>query len=102
MSYNVGPSLVAYNLSAKSYEYLMLLVQNGMLTGPIGNMQPPPAVAQLFEALHAVLAGGSVTVTINSNGSPTDFNQMQQLLADAQAESNTINQKAGYYLTIIP
>ncbi len=50
---------------------------------------------------HAVLAGGKVAVTIESRGNPDIFNEMNRRLEAANRDANEINQKAGYYVTLM-
>jgi hypothetical protein len=97
-----GPRLVGYNLSSQTYEYMMRLLDVGLLDGPLGHMKPNPRVAPLFDALHHVLAGGSVEVNVTSPGSPDVYNDLNRRAAAGIKEANEINEKSGYYVTINP
>ena len=104
MEYNsgVGPRTVSYTLASNFYEYLMRLIDLGMIEGPIGDMKPNPEIAKVVELVHAVLAGGEVRAEIIRRGNPDIFNELNRRLVTAQAEANAINAAAGYYVTASP
>jgi hypothetical protein len=101
MSYpgDTGPRTVGYQLASSTYEYLMRAIDLGLFEGPLGNMKPNPSVQPILDALNQVLAGGEVKIEVVRRGSPDILNELNRRLADAAAESNSINQKAGYYVT---
>jgi hypothetical protein len=96
---NQGPSLVAYNLTASGYAYLMRLLQLGAIEGRLGAMDLHHDLKPVFDAMHAVLAGGTVEIKILHRGSPDIVNELRGLLEQTRRDGNEINEKAGYYLT---
>lgn len=103
MSYdNVGPHTVSANLSSRMYGYVMRMVDLGAIDGALGNMKPNPGLKPVIEALHHVLAGGTVEMKIVEPGSPDLVRDLTNRLEGAIEESNTINTKSGYYVTLVP
>ncbi len=99
MSY--GPGLVGIQLPPALVQYLAKLMDHGMFVGPIGNQSLAPPVQQLVNALHNVLAGGSITVTVTAPGSPAVVGELNTLLSDGNKDANEINKKVGFYLTAV-
>lgn len=96
---NLGPTLVSYALTQSSYEYLMRAIGLGVFEGPVGDMQLAKEVEPIVEALHTVLAGGSVKVEIERRGSPDIKRELDDRIAQARRDSNEINRKSGFYVT---
>ncbi|MGK3990162.1 hypothetical protein WME99_44370 [Sorangium sp. So ce136] len=99
---NQGPGLVAYNITRSGYEYLMRLIDLGIVEGMLGAMDLSPQVKEIFEALHVVAAGGDVKIEIKSRGNPDIVHELQRRIEQAGRDANEINAKAGYYLTAVP
>lgn len=101
MSYSsvTGPRLVGYQLSSKTFEYLMRSIDLGAFEGPIGEMGMPPELKKVVEAMHHVLAGGEVKVEVVHRGNPDIVNELNRTLDEGMREANEINKKAGYYVT---
>jgi hypothetical protein len=100
MSYPLGPRTVGYQVASDLAEYLEDAIDHGAFVGPIGAMDLNPALKPLLDAINHVLAGGAVTVTINTPGNPAVHDQLNQELVDALKEANAINKAAGYYVTL--
>jgi hypothetical protein len=97
----VGPT-VGYQLSSKTYHYLWRLIELGALEGPVGDMKPAPFLEPVISALHEVLAGGQVELTVTDRGSPDIKRELDELARAGAAEANAINAAAGYYVTVVP
>lgn len=95
----LNPRTVSYTLSSKMYEYLMRMIDLGLLEGPLGEMKPAPQVKKVVEALHIVAAGGEVEITITKPAQQDVLSDLNRRLSIAQEESNEINKAAGYYVT---
>jgi hypothetical protein len=102
MSYpdGIGPRVVGYQLASHIYQYLMRAVDLGFLDGPIGQMKINPGLLPILDAASQVLAGGEVKIEITHRGNPDIVHELNRLLQEGLDESNTINEKAGFYLTI--
>jgi hypothetical protein len=99
MSYD-QVSLVTYPLARSAYEYMMRLKDLGALEGALGEMQPIPSLLPLIDALHTILSGGEVSITLVHRGNPDIVHELEQKLAQSNADANQINAKSGYYVTI--
>jgi hypothetical protein len=100
MSYNVGPHTVGIQLSSNIEELIERAIELGVFAGPVGNMTINPSLQPLMDAIVQVLAGGAVTVQVTQPGTPAIVNELNKLLSDGMQESNDINKKAGYYVTL--
>jgi hypothetical protein len=60
--------LVPVTMAEGAREYLYRLVDLGVIEGPLGEMQPPPEILKIVEALHHVLAGGKVEIEVSDPG----------------------------------
>ena len=98
----IGPSTVSYTLTKSGYEYLMRMLNLGLVEGPIGDMKTPPEIVELVHAIHHVLAGGKAEVKITLKGNPDIVNELNAKLDNSAADSNAINKAAGYYVTLVP
>lgn len=98
----LGPRLVGYNLASQAYDYLMRIINLGLISGPIGEMELNPYVKPVIEALHTVLAGGEVELVVKNRGNPDIIRELNRRLEEAGKEANEINKKAGYYVTAAP
>lgn len=96
---NVGPTLVSYQLTSSAYEYIMRVVGLGAFEGTIGDMKLSEDLKPVVDALHAVLAGGSVKIEVTQRGSPDIKRELDERLAQMGRDSNEINTKSGYYVT---
>lgn len=95
----VGPTLVSYQLTSSAYEYIMRVVGLGAFEGPVGDMKLAEDLKPVVDALHTVLAGGSVKLEVASRGSPDIKRELDERMAQMRRDSNEINGKAGYYVT---
>ncbi len=104
MNYNngKGPGLVAYNVTRTTYDYLMRLVDLGIIEGKVGEMKLAPQIQEIADALNIVAAGGSVKIEVTGRGSPDIAQELRSRLDDAIRDANDINGKSGYYLTLLP
>ena len=94
------PTLVTYPLARSAYEYIMRMKDLGALEGELGNMSLLPALKPLIEAIHVVLAGGSVDVTVTSRANPDIVRELEQMFEKGSEDANYINKKSGYYVTL--
>ena len=60
------PTLVSYPLARSAYEYIMRMKDLGALEGALGEMSLLPALQPIVEAIHVILAGGSVDVKVTA------------------------------------
>ncbi len=96
-----GPRVVAYNLASQTYEYMMRAINLGVFEGSIGQMKFTPPVQGIIDALHTVLAGGAVEITVTQRGNPDILNELNNRIRASMDEANEINKKAGYYFTAL-
>jgi hypothetical protein len=94
------PTLVTYPLARSAYEYIMRMKDLGALEGELGNMSLLPALKPLIDAIHVVLAGGSVDVTVTSRANPDIVRELEQMFEKGTEDANYINKKSGYYVTL--
>ena len=94
------PTLVSYPLARSSYEYIMRLKDLGALEGALGSMTILPALQPVVEAIHTILAGGAVNITVTQRGNPDIVRELKEMLERGQKDANFINEKSGYYVTI--
>jgi hypothetical protein len=101
MSYNDirGPRVVGLNVASSLSEYLMRIQELGAVEGPDGALVISPEVMPILEAVHQVLAGGTVEVKVVHRGNPDIFNELNRRVEQVGREANTINRAAGFYLT---
>lgn len=96
---HIGPTLVSYPLTQSAYEYLVRVIGLGAFEGPVGDMKLSPDLQPVVDALHTVLAGGSVTFTVQSRGSPDIKRELDERVLRMSQDANEINRKSGYYVT---
>jgi hypothetical protein len=92
------PKLVTRETTSNSYAYQMRLLQLGALEGALGNIAVNPDLKPVIEALHQVLAGGAVEITIAQAGNLDIVAELNRRLERATAEANAINKKSEYTL----
>jgi hypothetical protein len=97
-----GPRLIGYNIAYSMYEYLERLIELGLVEGPLGKMDLNPKAKPLVDALHQVLAGGTVTVQVTTPGNPQILAELAATLQEATNDGNAINKAVGFYLTAAP
>ena len=101
MSYSSDdPTLVSYPLARSAYEYIMRLKDLGAVEGALGQMSLLPALEPIMNAIHTVLAGGSVEVSVTQRGNPDIVRELEEMFKRGQSDANFINKKSGYYVTI--
>ena len=94
------PTLVSYPLARSAYEYIMRMKDLGALEGELGKMSLLPALKPIVEAIHVVLAGGSVEVTVTGRANPDILRELGEMFEKGSEDANYINKKSGYYVTI--
>jgi len=94
------PTLVSYPLARSAYEYIMRMKDLGAVEGALGNMSLLPALKPLMDAIHVILAGGSVEIKVTQRGNPDVIHELQAMFDQGQKDANYINEKSGYYVTI--
>lgn len=92
------PKLVTRETTSNSYAYQMRLLQLGALEGALGNIAVNPDLKPVLEALHQVLAGGSIEIKIAQVGNLDIVAELNRRLERATAEANIINKKSAYTL----
>ena len=95
-----GPRLIGYNIAYSMYEYLERLIDLGIIEGPVGHNELNQKVKPLMEALHEVLAGGTVSVQVTTPGNPQVVTELRQDLQQAGDDANAINRAVGFYVTV--
>jgi len=78
------------------HEYLLRICELGALEGALEEMDIPPSLKPLIEAMHHILAGGRAEVNILEQGDPDIVPDLNGRLARGIHESNAINRLAGY------
>lgn len=96
-----NPRTVAYTLTDATYQYMQRCIALGAFEGPLGDMKLTPDLVPLLHGIHAVLAGGKATVTIESRGNPDIFNELHRRTEAGMKDSNFVNKSAGHYVTTI-
>jgi hypothetical protein len=87
--------------TSESVAYLSRLFQLGAILGAPSNVSINPSIQLLVDALHEVLAGGSVTGTAPgvltiTPGVPAIVHDLKQMHTDSITSINTTNKAAGY------
>jgi hypothetical protein len=59
-------------------------------------------VKPIVDALHQVLAGGTVTIQVTTPGNPQVLAELAKLLKEARDDGNAINKAVGFYMTAAP
>ena len=99
--FKTGPTPIQYTIPLATLTYMMRLNERGLVEGPLGNQNLSPSVEPLVWALHHLLAGGEIKVEITRKGDPDVVRQLEKLVEEAHKASNEINEKAGYYVTLL-
>jgi len=94
------PTLVSYPLARSAYEYIMRMKDLGALEGALGDMSLLPALQPIVEAIHIVLAGGSVDVKVTARANPDIVRELDEMFQKGSEDANYINKKSGYYVTV--
>jgi hypothetical protein len=94
MAFNIPVEMRA---ASSFVAYYRKLLNGGLAEGAPGSMKFPADVREVVTALHRVLAGGKVTITVTRPGSTTEFDTMEALLKNAEDEINALN-TGGYYV----
>ncbi|MBI3799819.1 MAG: hypothetical protein HY268_22955 [Deltaproteobacteria bacterium] len=94
---------VQVQLASNAYMYLRRAFELGALEGPsIGQMKLHPAVQQLMQAIHHVLAGGELEDRLLKNeGDPAIVEELERRMKQVIEETNLINDEAGFYKAIV-
>ncbi|SRR5712692_9069529 len=92
-----GPRLVSITISSGAHDYLTRLLDLGALEGSsLGTMDVNERVKPLFNAIHHVLAGGEVKITIPKKGTKSTVDKLDKLQRQARKEANAINRRFGF------
>src|SRR5262245_10737464 len=92
------PQLVTRETTSNAYAYQIRLLQLGALEGALGNIAVNPDLKPVIEALHQVLAGGAVEITIAQAGNLDIVTELNRRLERATTEANAVNKKSEYSL----
>lgn len=95
MAFNIPVEMRA---ASSFVTYYRMLLNCGLAEGTPGSMKFPSDVREIVTALHRVLAGGKVTITVTRPGSSTEFDAMETLLKNAEDEINALNSTSYYVL----
>lgn len=90
--------LVTRETTSNGYAYQMRLLQLGALEGTLGNIAINPDLKPVLEALHQVLAGGTVEIKIAQAGNLDIVTELNRRLERATAEANALNKQSEYTL----
>jgi hypothetical protein len=89
---------VTRETTSNAYAYQIRLLQLGALEGALGNIAVNPDLKPVIEALHQVLAGGTVEIKIAQAGNLDIAAELNRRLERATAEANAINKQSEYTL----
>ena len=81
-----APQNIAVTPSARAY--LERLEESGLLEGGAGQQDIKGGVQPVLDALHHVLGGGSVSITIDTPGNATVVKDLNTLLVQVKDEWN--------------
>lgn len=70
--------------------YLETIARYGMLEGEIGDRVVDRDVGTVLNALHHVLAGGSVSVSVDTPGAEAVVDELDRVLQGAVVETNQL------------
>jgi hypothetical protein len=103
MSYDPeqGPQIIGHSVTYSAYEYLKRIISLGVFEGTLGNMRVSDAVRPVIDAMHVVLAGGEVKIEVVHRGNPDIVSELARRVEDSTRDANAINEKSGYYVTIM-
>ena len=73
-------------------------IELGAIEGTVGSQGLESKVDELVRAMHHVLGGGTVTVTVNTSGSKEIVDELDLLLDEGITEANRINDDAGTHV----
>ena len=80
-------------VTASSRDYLEKFAQSGLLEGERGQQEIAAGVKPVLEALHHVLGGGKVSITIDSPGDAAVVEELNDVLYKATDEYNHLPQE---------
>ena len=92
------PKLVTRETTSNAYAYQMRLLQLGAVEGALGSLAINPDLKPVIEALHHVLAGGTVEITITQAGNRAIVEELNRRVERATTEVNAISKKSEYTL----
>ncbi len=75
-------------VTPKARQYLEYLLENTLLEGEPGQQYLKSSATPVLHALHQVLGGGTVSVTVDTPGSETVVHDLDDLLEAARDEWN--------------
>ena len=73
-------------------------IELGAIEGTVGSQGLESNVDDLVRAMHHVLAGGTVTVTVNTAGTTEVVDELNLLLDEGITEANRINDDSGTHV----
>lgn len=88
--------VVSQNVTLAGLEYLRELHRLGAVEGAHGDQKLSAELVPLLEALHQVLAGGSVEVKVTRAGNARIAAELDEKAGQMLREANEVNASAGY------
>ena len=76
------------NTTQNNVDYMQRLVALGLMEGIPGDQKINANVTELFNALHHVLAGGEVKVTIEKEGNPAIVAELENKQTESLKKKN--------------
>jgi hypothetical protein len=95
---NGDPRVLEVKISAEGFDYLQRIFHLGVVFGTPGNMTVNPKVKELIQAIHQVLAGGAVDITITLPGNADLVEELNKRLDVGCEQTSAINRQAGHIL----
>jgi hypothetical protein len=92
----VEAQIVSQNLTLSGLDYLRSLHELGAFEGRLGNQSLSAELVPLLEAIHHVLAGGSVEVKVTRAGNSKVLAELDDKAGRVLRETNEVNCSAGY------
>jgi hypothetical protein len=94
------PHVVPIALAEHTFMHLRMLIDNGALLGPHGNVSINPNLRDLIDGIYQVLAGGTVTVQVSQPGNQTVLQELADAEAMCLAAVNQINGRYNFPLVL--
>lgn len=94
-----GPRAGQMILARKLIAYIERCNELGLSLDGEGQFLISEDLRPVMLALHHVLAGGTVEVTVTDKGNPDIVNELGRRVREGLAEATELNRLAGYYLS---
>lgn len=88
--------VVSHNVTLSGLDYLRELYRLGAVEGAVGDQSLSAELVPLLEAVHQVLAGGSVEVKVTRAGNAKIVAELDEKVGRMFGEANQVNCSAGY------